>query len=1330
MENLSADLTAEVSQVTPASMADSYQSISDMMPLDSYSTQSASNSQVAENNFLTDFSSVKNKTGNGLKSKNSNKRQEFVQNGSYAADDDFIPKRLKLETNIPDPSLELDFLNRRSDKNVKELGSANINLETNSSALSNNSSACSSSSSSPAPSLAQLNRQLDWQFNQGDGIAKNISPPIVDLSTPEVITVEGTPSPLSSAHNEPVVVDLCQTDQAEIQMLYNSFCQMFPNTPNLYLEQQAADLVGKHAAINRFIDELFANNSNPPDYWKSNNHDPLDRPNNDADVTELIQQTENDLTTLFDDSCQNIDSLIETHNSNSIPKVDPPLTINTPQNNSTPNTPDLYDNPVPGPSGAPKNGPTPALVLTGPEGMVPAEEETSDLEKIKPSKGDGPTGTITEVTVVTDEERREQQMDKRVQNLLSLFPQKDPEYLRAKNNEFGLDKEGATAFEAWVLEVVENGGKDLPSKEDYHRRKKEEEVLEKYSGQVTVEEVLKWYNGDPEAYFSDLTRTVDELYKKHCLAQLKKEFRTTTVATIDKLFRKNSGLYVPSFRALKQHQAPKRKTRRPDHECGHPKEICLNFLKELQYSKIDQEVIKHIENEKDLKRKIVEEARKNNQLQECGCCYNDECLLEDMLPCREGHNFCIECVQRGSEVAMGDGKITLQCLGDCTAIFDLTCLQKALKPEMFSKWFRKIQMAEIGEAGLQGLEECPFCQYTTIMDTTPEENKVFQCLHPDCGVESCRLCHELSHIPLRCDEVEKDAEVRKRTYIENKMTEALVRQCWKCHKPFIKIDGCNKMTCECGAQMCYLCRKPVHNGYNHFYGQGGSPKAGRNCPLFTNNSQIHESDVARGAKQAKAEMDHENPSVALKYDPTADIAMPNDPVEQQDQRGDGVLDGLLPADPRERERFLQQQQQLMDNITRNNHPNARPPVEGGDHRGRPNNVQLINNRNQANPNGLLNGNHLNNVPDPWHQRQGVNNLGQALNQNFNNHFPRPAFDVNGHLQAQYPQVPPHLHHGLAPAANPQAYPGDYNGFVDRMGELLQLREAQRQRQRAIRRQEQQLQEAFQLHRIVANNDINPQQPLGIRDRELGIRQQALHHNRPQVVQNQQNVIVNAAPVNVAKHTHPRATGAAVTTANQTQPINPTNHNNHYNNAAINPNPLLVPPSLHMQDHHYAYHQRIQRHLNPVPNPIQPPPKAGSFRGSGPPPPAHHAIPHTVDLPPVPTSTSSTSVIHPNSMPPPLHPRPSPHQSTSNLARRLNQGPSSNTVHNSNPQKKKNIDSQNNLGPIKANVAYPSGASGSVLDLHPRATFIPSQSSNTKSIPPQVKHLGKPRTNSS
>jgi TRIAD3 protein (E3 ubiquitin-protein ligase RNF216) len=123
------------------------------------------------------------------------------------------------------------------------------------------------------------------------------------------------------------------------------------------------------------------------------------------------------------------------------------------------------------------------------------------------------------------------------------------------------------------------------------------------------------------------------------------------------------------------------------------------------------------------------------------------------------------------QIAIGEGKIGLTCLGQCDDIFDLSTLQRALNADVFSKWIKKIQLAEVEKADIEGLERCPFCEFATIMDTSPEENKVFHCQDPDCGRESCRLCHELSHIPLRCEEVEKDAEVRKRTYIENKMTE-------------------------------------------------------------------------------------------------------------------------------------------------------------------------------------------------------------------------------------------------------------------------------------------------------------------------------------------------------------------------------------------------------------------------------------------------------------------------------------------------------------------------------------------------------------------------------
>ena len=35
---------------------------------------------------------------------------------------------------------------------------------------------------------------------------------------------------------------------------------------------------------------------------------------------------------------------------------------------------------------------------------------------------------------------------------------------------------------------------------------------------------------------------------------------------------------------------------------------------------------------------------------------------------------------------------------------------------------------------------------------------------------------------------------------------------------FFKEEGCNKMTCTCGAQMCYIC-KAEGVEYSHFYGQ-------------------------------------------------------------------------------------------------------------------------------------------------------------------------------------------------------------------------------------------------------------------------------------------------------------------------------------------------------------------------------------------------------------------------------------------------------------------------------------------------------------------------------
>ena len=251
---------------------------------------------------------------------------------------------------------------------------------------------------------------------------------------------------------------------------------------------------------------------------------------------------------------------------------------------------------------------------------------------------------------------------------------------------------------------------------------------------------------------------------------------------------------------------------------------------------------------------------------ECLCCY-DDVDVNSMLACKSGHLFCRDCVKRGSQVAMGDGKPGLECLGQCKEQFELFTLSRALSEVTFDKWSRKIQIAEVEKANLEGLEQCPFCDFATIIDDKPSENKVFRCENPDCGKESCRLCKEPNHVPLKCDEVEKDAEVAKRTFIENKMTEAIMRKCWSCNKVFLKDYGCNMMTCECGAKQCYVCRAQVKD-YSHFGNKKGQ------CRLHTDADKMHKEELRQGGFAAKAQMDEENPDIDLKFDPLAGFKKP------------------------------------------------------------------------------------------------------------------------------------------------------------------------------------------------------------------------------------------------------------------------------------------------------------------------------------------------------------------------------------------------------------------------------------------------------------------------
>lgn len=95
-----------------------------------------------------------------------------------------------------------------------------------------------------------------------------------------------------------------------------------------------------------------------------------------------------------------------------------------------------------------------------------------------------------------------------------------------------------------------------------------------------------------------------------------------------------------------------------------------------------------------------------------------------------------------------------------------------LPENTFNHLAQRITSDEIKKANIEGLETCPFCGFAYILS---ELDKIIKCTNTECLIESCRECRHKSHIPLRCSEIEYDEDVKRRTYIENKMTEALTR---------------------------------------------------------------------------------------------------------------------------------------------------------------------------------------------------------------------------------------------------------------------------------------------------------------------------------------------------------------------------------------------------------------------------------------------------------------------------------------------------------------------------------------------------------------------------
>ena len=114
-----------------------------------------------------------------------------------------------------------------------------------------------------------------------------------------------------------------------------------------------------------------------------------------------------------------------------------------------------------------------------------------------------------------------------------------------------------------------------------------------------------------------------------------------------------------------------------------------------------------------------------------------------MVQCPDAHLFCVTCMVSYASNQLGQHDPDIKCIDQsgCKLLFSEKELTRILPSKLLSLYHRVKQNKEIEAAGIDDLEDCPFCEFKVVIDN-PDE-KLFRCQSEECGVVSCRACKKV-----------------------------------------------------------------------------------------------------------------------------------------------------------------------------------------------------------------------------------------------------------------------------------------------------------------------------------------------------------------------------------------------------------------------------------------------------------------------------------------------------------------------------------------------------------------------------------------------------------
>jgi hypothetical protein len=188
----------------------------------------------------------------------------------------------------------------------------------------------------------------------------------------------------------------------------------------------------------------------------------------------------------------------------------------------------------------------------------------------------------------------------------------------------------------------------------------------------------------------------------------------------------------------------------------------------------------------------------------CPICY-DEISAPVQLAC--SHCYCTACIRHFLTTASDIKTFPICCLGDegnCRVPIPIPTLQRFLPPQQFKHLLETVFIEHIASLP----REFKYC-------TTPDCHQVYRCsglstfspLHcPSCLSDICSSCHEEAHIGMTCAERRLHHDPAEQEHLNNQLAmRSGFKKCPSCAVFIEKTEGCNHMTCKCGAHICWVC---------------------------------------------------------------------------------------------------------------------------------------------------------------------------------------------------------------------------------------------------------------------------------------------------------------------------------------------------------------------------------------------------------------------------------------------------------------------------------------------------------------------------------------------